>query len=129
MTERMLADPMQSSRSKLGSMRAVVESILRIFAGCAAVIKPTRYSSKQPLMWINQHAEGAVEESAAVANSTTAKAFDFLITADVKAVGKTERCVLPLAGASTGRPRMRRTSVLVLTDVSDEFLSSSFRLL
>ena len=83
MTERMLADPMQSSRSKLGSMRAVVESILRIFAACAAVIKPTRYSSQAAAV-DNQHAEGAVEESAAVANSTTAKAFDGLITADVK---------------------------------------------
>ena len=83
MTERMLADPMQSSRSKLGSMRAVVESILRIFAACAAVIKPTRYSSQAAADVDNQHAEGAAEESAAVANSTTAKAFDVLITADV----------------------------------------------
>jgi hypothetical protein len=83
MTER-LADPMQSSGSKLGSMRAVVEGILRIFAGCAAVIKPTKYSPQATADVDDQRAEGPVEESAAVANSTTAKAFDVLITADVK---------------------------------------------
>src|SRR5262249_27648700 len=69
---------------KLGSMRAVVEGILRIFAGCAAVIKPTKYSPQATADVDDQRAEGLVEESAAVANSTTAKAFDVLITADVK---------------------------------------------
>jgi hypothetical protein len=84
MTVRMLADPMQSSGSKLGSMRAVVESILRMFAACTAVIKPTRYSPQAAADVDDQRADGAVEESAAVANSTTARAFDVLITTDVK---------------------------------------------